>query len=68
MFKLVIVEDEDNIRQSLERYIPWTELGYQVVGAFGDGSDALAFLRDNPCDAVLTDILILTIKISLLLR
>lgn len=57
MFKLVIVEDEDNIRHSLECFIPWQEIGFQVVGAFGDGSDALAYLRDHPCDAVLTDIL-----------
>ena len=57
MFKLVIVEDEDNIRHSLECFIPWDKMGFQVVGAFGDGSDALAYLRDNPCDVVLTDIL-----------
>ena len=57
MFKLVIVEDEDNIRHSLECFIPWEQMGFQVVGAFSDGSDALAYLQDNPCDVVLTDIL-----------
>lgn len=57
MFKLVIVEDEDNIRHSLERFIPWDKIGFQVVNSFSDGSDALAYLKDNPCDAVLTDIL-----------
>lgn len=57
MFKLVIVEDEDNIRHSLECFIPWDKIGFQIVGAFSDGSDALDYLRDNPCDAVLTDIL-----------
>ncbi len=57
MFKLVIVEDEDNIRHSLECFIPWEEMGFQVVGTFSDGSDALAYIKDNPCDAVLTDIL-----------
>ncbi|MBR2937250.1 MAG: response regulator [Oscillospiraceae bacterium] len=57
MFKLVIVEDEDNIRHSLECYIPWETLGFRVVGTFSDGSDALAYLKENPCDAVLTDIL-----------
>lgn len=53
----MIVEDEDNIRHSLECFIPWEKIGFQVVGAFSDGSDALDYLRDNPCDAVLTDIL-----------
>ena len=57
MYKLVIVEDEDHIRQSLERLIPWQELGFQVADTFADGSDALAYLTENPCDVVLTDIL-----------
>ena len=57
MFKLVIVEDEDNIRHSLEAFIPWNQMGFQVVGAFSDGTSALAYLKENPCDAVLTDIL-----------
>lgn len=57
MYKLVIVEDEDNIRHSLECFIPWEEIGFQVVSTFSDGSDALVYLREHPCDAVLTDIL-----------
>ena len=57
MYRLVIVEDEDNIRHSLECFIPWKAMGFQVVGAFSDGSSALAYIKDNPCDAVLTDIL-----------
>ncbi len=57
MFKLVIVEDEDNIRHSLECFIPWGKMGFQVVATFSDGSDALEYLKDNPCDAVMTDIL-----------
>ena len=57
MYKLVIVEDEDNIRHSLECFIPWEDIGFQVVGTFSDGSDALAYLQNDPCDAVLTDIL-----------
>ncbi len=57
MYKLVIVEDEENIRHSLENFIPWEEMGFRVLNTFSDGSDALAFLKDNPCDAVLTDIL-----------
>ena len=57
MFKLVIVEDEDNIRHSLECFIPWEEMGFEVVNTFSDGEDALAYLKDHPCDALLTDIL-----------
>lgn len=57
MFSLVIVEDEDNIRHSLECFIPWEQMGFRVAASFSDGSDALAYIKENPCDAVLTDIL-----------
>lgn len=57
MYTLVIVEDEDRIRYSLEKLIPWEQMGFQVVRAFSDGMDALKYLQDNPCDAILTDIM-----------
>ena len=57
MYKLVIVEDEESIRSSLEKYIPWGLLGFEVVGVFADGMEAIDFIRRNPCDAVLTDIM-----------
>ncbi len=57
MFKLVIVEDEEHIRHSLECFIPWENIGFEVVATFSDGADALTYLLDNPCDVVMTDIL-----------
>ena len=57
MYTLVIIEDEERIRYSLEKLIPWGQMGFQVVGSFSDGMDALKYLKDNPCDAILTDIM-----------
>ena len=57
MYTLVIVEDEERIRHSLEKLIPWEQMGFRVVRAFSDGMDALKYLQDNPCDAILTDIM-----------
>lgn len=57
VYKLVIVEDEDNIRQAMECYIPWQEMGFEVVSAFSDGLQAVEYIKNHPCDAVLTDIL-----------
>ncbi len=57
MYSLVIVEDEENVRQGLERCVPWEELGYQVSAAFDDGADALEYIKENPCDVVLTDVM-----------
>jgi len=57
LYRLVIVEDEEHIRHSLQSLIPWKEMGFQVVEAFSDGLDALKYLKDNPCDVLLTDIM-----------
>ncbi len=57
MYRLVIVEDEARMRRSLETLIPWNRMGYEVIGAFEDGVEALTFISEHRCDAVLTDIL-----------
>lgn len=57
LYNLVIVEDEDRIRAGLEKYIDWKKCGFQVVATFADGRSALEYIQKNPCDAVLTDIM-----------
>ncbi|MFI3212960.1 MAG: response regulator [Eubacteriales bacterium] len=56
MYKLIIVDDEYTIRRGLQQYIPWFDLGFEVVGAFADGLSALDFLSNHPVDVLLTDI------------
>jgi len=56
MYNLIIVEDEENIRQGLQYLFPWEDLNFYVAGAFSNGRDALAFIESNKVDAVLTDI------------
>ncbi|MCG8478301.1 MAG: response regulator, partial [Spirochaetales bacterium] len=36
--------------------MPWSELGFEVVGTCTDGNAALSILRDRPVDVVLSDI------------
>ena len=57
MYKIIIVDDEKRIREGLKTMIPWETLGFEVVGIFGDGVDALEFLNMVPIDVVLTDIM-----------
>lgn len=54
--RLVIVDDEPAIRSGLVDLFPWDSLGYDVIGQFDDGKQALNFLLTNPVDVVLTDI------------
>ena len=58
MYQLLILEDEQNIRNGLVFLFPWHDLGFEIAGAFGDGSEALEFVRDHPVDALLTDIIL----------
>ena len=54
--KLIIVDDEKDIRLGLSNYFPWNEMGYEVIGSFDNGLSALSFLEINNCNVVLTDI------------
>jgi two-component system response regulator YesN len=57
MWKVLIVEDEIFVRESIKEIINWQELGYKVVGEAGTGKEALGLIvKFNP-DLVLTDII-----------
>ncbi len=56
MLDLVIVDDEYEIRNGLQNYFPWGELGFVVRGVFANGTDALDFITGNEVDVILTDI------------
>lgn len=56
MYKLVLVDDEIEIRNGLKNYFPWHDIGFEVVGTFGNGQQALDFITRNDVDVVLTDI------------
>jgi len=56
MFKLLIVEDEDEIRNSLANYFPWNQIGYEVAASFPNGKQAFEYILQNQVDAVLSDV------------
>lgn len=56
MNRLIIVEDDYQIRNGLSRFFPWSELGFTLVGSFENGLFALEYLRQSPVDVVLTDV------------
>ncbi len=57
VYKLIIVDDEEEIRQGLSDFIGWDELGFLLVASFEDGKDAIEYLQNNDVDVILTDIL-----------
>lgn len=56
MYKLLIVDDEEAIREGLCNIVDWKALGYEVVQAVEDGQDAVEYIKKSPVDIILTDI------------
>lgn len=56
LYKLLIVDDEYNIRQGLINTIPWFDVGVEVVGEATNGLDALEKVKLLKPDIVITDI------------
>ncbi len=55
MYKLLIVEDEDLLREALVHSVDWKKLGYDVQAA-ENGAEALKIAQEFHPDIVLTDI------------
>ncbi|MGO4497843.1 response regulator [Paenibacillus sp. 2RAB27] len=56
MYKVLVVDDEKNIRERLVKSFPWNEAGFQVIGSAGDGQEALELIKEYLPHVVLTDI------------
>jgi two-component system, response regulator YesN len=56
MYKLIIADDEADIRNGLASVMQWAKLGFEVVGVLSDGKDLISYLENNHADVILTDI------------
>ena len=56
MFHIIIVDDEQTIRDGLTKYIKKTFPQLSVDGVFCDGTEAIEFVKTNEVDIILTDI------------
>ena len=57
MHKLLIVDDEYEIRNGLCKFFPWNAIGFEVVGQVENGKQALEFVKENKVDVILCDII-----------
>ncbi|MBD2864095.1 response regulator [Paenibacillus oceani] len=55
-YRIVIVDDEEDIREGLTDLVDWAGLGYTVVARLEDGRDAISYIESHPVDVILTDI------------
>lgn len=56
MYRLLIVDDEEDIRRGLAELFPWEEIGYVVSGTAQNGKQALQQVREGEVDVVFCDI------------
>ena len=55
-YKVILVDDEEEVIDVMEEKIRWNELGFEVVGSATNGVKALELIEKLQPDVVLTDI------------
>ena len=55
-YRVLLVDDEEEIRMGISRKIDWTALGFSLVGEAGNGEEALELAEQLHPHVVLTDI------------
>lgn len=56
LYRIILVDDEEEVRKSIIRKISWEEAGFFVAGDAENGEDALEKIEALEPDVVLTDI------------
>lgn len=56
MYKLLIVDDEDQIREGLRRILAWEDYNIEICGEASDGLEAVQIIEQKKPHIVLTDI------------
>lgn len=56
LYKILLADDEEEVRKGIIRQIDWERLGFQVAGDAENGEDALEKIEQLKPDVVMTDI------------
>ena len=56
MYKLLLVEDDVIIREGIRENISWRKLGFDFIGEYEDGNQAIEVIDKFKPDVILTDI------------
>ena len=56
LYRIMLVDDEEEVRKAIIRKIAWEQLGFVMVGDAENGEDALEKLEQLEPDVVMTDI------------
>ncbi|MDE7279573.1 MAG: response regulator, partial [Oscillospiraceae bacterium] len=56
MLKVLLVDDEPNVRHGVKMMIPWEKLGLDVIGEAEDGDEGLSKILTLKPDIVIADV------------
>ena len=56
LYRVLLVDDEEDIREGISRKMDWLGLGFSLVGEAANGQDALELAESLRADVILTDI------------
>ena len=56
LYRILLVDDEEEVRKGIIRKIDWGHLGFQMAGDAENGEDALEKIEQLKPDVVMTDI------------
>ncbi|MDF2987039.1 MAG: two component transcriptional regulator, AraC family [Eubacterium sp.] len=56
MYKLLVVDDEEEVRRGLIQKIEWYKYNFEIVGEAQNGREALDIIEENVPDIIITDI------------
>ena len=56
LYKLMLVDDEEEVRTSIIKQLNWEKLGFKVVADAENGEDALEKIDIYELDVIMTDI------------
>lgn len=56
MYKVLLADDELLDLEGMKRFIPWQDLGLEVVGAVSNGFSACEVMEQQPVDILVTDV------------
>lgn len=56
LYRVMLVDDEEDVRQAVIRKLDWAQLGFEVAGEASNGEEALEMAERLEPDVIMTDI------------
>ncbi|MCR5002425.1 MAG: response regulator [Lachnospiraceae bacterium] len=56
LYKVILVDDEEEVREAIRKRIDWEEIGFTVAGTAENGEEALELAESCEPDVIMTDI------------